>query len=45
MREASAIEYAMCKLESQKKETLEHFDSLITNAKNFVGNEVNEIAL
>ena len=34
MREHSAVEYAMCKLESQKQETIDHFDKLIDDAGN-----------
>ena len=29
LREHSAVEYALCKLESQKSETSDHFDRLI----------------
>ena len=37
LTESSAIEYAMCKLESAKKETMDNFDKLLTDAKNFAG--------
>ena len=33
LTEASAIEYAMCKLESAKKETMEHFEKLLSDAR------------
>lgn len=33
MTEGSAIEYAMCKLESAKKETMETFDKLVEDAR------------
>ena len=33
LREHSAVEYAMCKLESQKNETFDHFDKLITDGE------------
>ena len=33
LTEASAIEYAMCKLEAAKKETMETFDKLVEDAR------------
>lgn len=33
LTESSAIEYAMCKLESAKQETMDHFDKLLNDAQ------------
>ena len=33
LTESSAIEYAMCKLEAAKKETMETFDKLLADAR------------
>ena len=37
LTEASAIEYAMCKLEAAKKETFDSFDKLLEDAKKISG--------
>jgi len=39
LTEASAIEYAMCKLEGAKQETFEHFDKLLGDAKKISATE------
>ena len=45
MREQSAIEYAMCRLESQKKETLDNFNELLNGANTVVGEEYLDVSL
>ena len=45
LTEASALEYAMCKLESAKKETMDNFDQLLTDAKNIAGTEYQDTSL
>ena len=45
MTEASAIEYAMCKLEGAKKETMDTFDKLLEDAKKIANSEYQDISL
>ena len=39
LTEASAIEYAMCKLEGAKQETFAHFDKLLDDAQKLGASE------
>ena len=39
LTEASAVEYAMCKLETAKKETMETFDKLLVDARKISNTE------
>ena len=45
LTEGSAIEYAMCKLESAKKETMETFDKLLDDARKISNSEYQDAAL
>lgn len=45
LREGSAIEYAMCKLEGAKKETMDHFDKLLEDARKIAGTEYMDTSL
>ena len=45
LTEGSAIEYAMCKLESAKRETMETFDNLIAEAKKIANSEYQDTSL
>ena len=45
MREQSAIEYAMCRLESQKNETIDNFNKLLSGANSVVGDDVLDVSL
>ena len=45
LTEASALEYAMCKLEGAKKETMDNFDKLLNDAKNIAGFEYQDTSL
>ena len=45
LTEASAIEYAMCKLESAKKETMEHFEQLVEDARRLADSDYRDNSL
>ena len=45
LMEGSAIEYAMCKLEGAKKETMEHFDKLLEDAQKLGNTEYQDTSL
>lgn len=45
LTEASAIEYAMCKLESAKQETFAHFDKLLSDADKIGAAEYQDTSL
>ena len=45
LMEGSAIEYAMCKLEGAKKETMDHFDKLLEDARKIGSSEYQDTSL
>ena len=45
LTEGSALEYAMCKLESAKKETMETFDKLLEDARKISNGEYQDTSL
>ena len=45
LTEGSALEYAMCKLEAAKKETMENFDKLVLDARMISNSEYQDSSL